>query len=100
MYRKNPNNEGYYSIKIGKTGKKSRERFKDFESNLPESLVLLIKFRCLDDTEANRLEKFFHWAFVTWKINNIPGQEWFSTNPEKIVLAYKMFYLRTITPNS
>ena len=98
MYRKNPNSEGYYPIKIGKTSGDSTGGFKDLEPNLPESPVFLIEFRCPDDIEANRLEKFFHWTFTTWKINNTPGREWLSTNPEKIVLAYKMFYLRTDSP--
>ena len=100
MYQGNPNSEGYYPIKIGKTSRGSTEKFRDFESNLPESPVILIEFRCLDDAEVSRLENFFHWTFITWKINNAPGQEWFLTSPEKLVLAYKMFYLKTDSPNS
>ena len=100
MYRKHPNSEGYYSIKIGMTGKRPEERFQAFKSDLPESPVLLIAFRCSNDTKARELEKFFHKAFTTWKTDNTPGQEWFLTNPERIVEAYERLYLKTNAPNS
>ena len=92
LYRENPNSEGRYRIKIGMTSRNLLARLKDFQANLPEKQMYLAEFRRPSQSEAQKLEKSFHTIFKKWKINDISGQEWFSTSKEEIIKAYDYYF--------
>ena len=92
LYRKHPNSEGRYRVKIGMTTRSFLARQQDFQANLPEKQMFLAEFRCPSQSDAQELEKSFHSIFKKWKIIDIPGQEWFSTSKEEIIKAYDSYF--------
>lgn len=81
-----------WPIKIGKAGPDSlTRRLGDFQENLPEQPRYLLRLRCADDREAREREFLLHAWFRSrgQKLNDLPGEEWFLTNPVEIEEAIR-----------
>ena len=79
-----------WPIKIGMAGSDGlRRRLSDFQENLPERPRYLLRLRCADEREAREREALLHAWFRSrgQKLNDLPGEEWFLTNPSEIVEA-------------
>lgn len=76
-----------WPIKIGKAGPDGlRRRLSDFNENLPERPRYLLRLGCADEREARDREALLHAWFRSrgQKLNNVPGEKWFLTNPSEI----------------
>lgn len=76
-----------WPIRIGKAGPDGlRRRLRDFQENLPEWPRYLLRLRCLDEREARERESLLHAWFRSrgQKLNDLPGEAWFLTNPSEI----------------
>ena len=93
MYKENPDSNGCYPIKIGKTGSEGvlGRLSPDTKANLPECPIYLLSFRFNDEVNVGTLENVFHKILElrNKKIKNVHGAEWFQTNPEEIIEIYK-----------
>ena len=81
-----------WPIKIGKAGSDGlRRRLRDFQENLPERPRYLLRLRCADEREARERESLLHAWFKSrgQKLNDLPGEEWFLTNPSEIEEAIR-----------
>lgn len=81
-----------WPIKIGMAGEGGfTRRLRDFQENLPERPRYLLRLRCPNEPEAKRRESLLHSRFSVLKrrIDNVPGQEWFLTNPSEIEEALR-----------
>ena len=90
-----------WPIKIGKAGPDGlRRRFRDFEENLPERPRYLLRLGCADDREAKDRESLLHAWFRSrgQKLDHLPGEEWFLTNPSEIEKAIQNI-IRADDPN-
>ena len=79
-----------WPIKIGKAGPDGlRRRFRDFQENLPERPRYLLRLGCADNREARDREFLLHAWFRSrgQKLDHLPGEEWFLTNPSEIEKA-------------
>ncbi len=82
----------HWPIKIGKAGPDGlRRRLRDFQENLPERPRYLLRLRCADEREARERETLLHAWFRSrgQKLNDLPGEEWFLTNPSEIEEAIR-----------
>ena len=82
----------HWPIKIGKAGSDGlRRRLSDFQENLPERPRYLLRLRCADEREARQREALLHAWFTSrgQKLDDLPGEEWFLTNPSEIVEAVR-----------
>lgn len=82
----------HWPIKIGKAGPDGlTRRLQDFQENLPERPRYLLRLRCADEGEARQRESLLHAWFKSRKqhMNDLPGKEWFLTNPNEIVEAVR-----------
>ena len=82
----------HWPIKIGKAGPDGlTRRLQDFQENLPERPRYLLRLRCADEHEARQRESLLHAWFKSRKqqLNDLPGKEWFLTNPSEIVEAVR-----------
>ena len=94
LYQKVPGER--WPIKIGKTGTDGfRRRLRDFQENLPERPQYLLRIGCKDEAEARRREGLLHAWFTERKrkIDDLPGEEWFRTNPGEIEEAIQTIML-------
>ncbi len=85
--------DGRWPIKIGWAGTDGfRRRLRDFRENLPERPRYLLRIGCADETEARDRESVLHAWFRARKrkIDDLPGEEWFLTNPGEIEVAIRM----------
>ena len=83
---------GRWPIKIGRAGPDGlRRRLRDFQENIPERPCYLFRFGCANDREARDLESLLHAWFRTRgrNLEDVPGEEWFDTNPSEIAQAYR-----------
>lgn len=81
-----------WPIKIGKAGPDGlQRRLSDFHENLPERPRYLLQLRCADEREARDREALLHAWFRSrgQKLNDLPGEEWFLTNPREIEEAVR-----------
>ena len=81
-----------WPIKIGRAGPDGlRRRLRDFQENLPERPCYLFRLGCANDREARDLESLLHAWFRTrgQKLKDVPGEEWFLTNPSEIEEAFR-----------
>ncbi len=81
-----------WRIKIGRAGADGfRRRLGDFWENLPERPCYLLRIGCEDEAEAKRREDLLHAWFRERKqvIDDLPGKEWFLTNPTEIEAAIR-----------
>ena len=96
LYRKHPNPNGCYRIKIGYAESEGViERLgSDTKANLPEIPDYLLCFRSEKKDEARILEKTLHNTLEMRqkKIKDNFGTEWFQTNPEEIIEIYEFVY--------
>ncbi len=79
-----------WPIKIGRAGPDGlRRRLRDFQENLPEWPRYLLRLGCADDREAREREFLLHAWFKSrgQKLDHLPGEEWFLTNPREIEKA-------------
>ncbi len=79
-----------WPMKIGSTSEGGfNRRLDDFQENLPEMPRYVIQVRFTTETNARKLEKALHYYFENRgrRIEEVPGTEWFVTNPEEIVEA-------------
>ena len=79
--------ETRWPIKIGRTDTSGfPRRLQDFWANLPELPCYLIRFSCADEAEAREREHLLHIYFKSrgQHIKDLPGTEWFNTNPDEI----------------
>lgn len=79
-----------WPIKIGKAGPDGLGgRLSDFHENLPEQPCYLLRLGCADDREARDREALLHAWFRSrgQELNDLPGKEWFLTNPREIADA-------------
>ncbi|MDE0110589.1 MAG: GIY-YIG nuclease family protein [Bryobacterales bacterium] len=82
--------ENRWPIKIGKAGPDGlSRRLSDFHENLPEEPCYLLRIRCANDREARDREALLHAWFRSrgQELNDLPGKEWFLTNPREIADA-------------
>ena len=89
-YRETPRPR--WRIKIGRAGADGfRRRLGDFRENLPERPCYLLRIGCEDEAEAKRREDLLHAWFRERKqmIDDLPGKEWFLTNPTEIEAAIR-----------
>jgi len=78
---------GRWPIKIGMAGPGGLgRRFRDFHENLPEAPRYLLRLGCADAREARDRELLLHAWFRSrgQKLDDVPGEEWFLTNPHEI----------------
>ena len=78
---------GRWPIKIGRAGTDGLgPRFRDFQENLPERPRYLLRLGCANDSEAKDRESLLHAWFTSrrQKLDDLPGEAWFSTNPSEI----------------
>ncbi len=90
-----------WPIKIGRAGPDGlRRRFRDFQENLPERPRYLLRLGCADDREAKDRESLLHAWFRSrgQKLDDLPGEEWFLTNPSEIEKAIQNI-IRADGPN-
>lgn len=83
---------GRWPIKIGMAGPGGLgRRFRDFHENLPERPRYLLRLGCADAREARDREFLLHAWFRSrgQKLDGIPGEEWFLTNPDEIEEAVR-----------
>lgn len=83
---------GRWPIKIGMAGPDGLlRRFRDFHENLPESPRYLLRLGCADAREARDREFLLHAWFRSrgQKLDGVPGEEWFLTNPDEIEEAVR-----------
>ncbi len=76
-----------WPIKIGRAGPEGfARRWRDFRENLPERPRYVLRLACADEREARDREALLHAWFRTRgrKLKDLPGQEWFLTNPAEI----------------
>ena len=68
-----------------------RRKVLDFQENLPERPRYLLRLGCADDREAKDRESLLHAWFRTrrQKLDDLPGEEWFVTNPDEIEEAIR-----------
>ena len=81
-----------WPIKIGKAGPDGlQRRLNDFHEHLPERPRYLLQLRCADEREARDREALLHAWFRSrgQKLNDLPGEEWFLTNPSEIEEAVR-----------
>ena len=89
-YRETPGPR--WRIKIGRSGADGfRRRLGDFWENLPERPCYLLRIGCEDEAEAKRREDLLHAWFKERRqmIEDLPGKEWFLTNPSEIEAAIR-----------
>ena len=89
-YRETPRRR--WRIKIGRAGVEGfRRRLGDFWENLPERPCYLLRIGCEDEAEAKRREDLLHAWFRERRqmIDDLPGKEWFLTNPSEIEAAIR-----------
>ena len=82
----------HWPIKIGKAGLGGLgRRLRDFQENLPERPRYLLRLRCVDECEARERESLLHAWFRSrgQKLNDLPGEEWFLTNPSELEEAIR-----------
>jgi len=83
-----------WPIKIGRAGPDGlARRLRDFQENLPERPRYVLRLACADDKEAREREILLHAFFRARgrKLEDLPGQEWFLTNPAEIKEAILNF---------
>lgn len=83
---------GRWPIKIGMAGPGGLgRRFRDFHENLPEPPSYLLRLGCADAREARDREFLLHAWFRSrgQKLDGVPGEEWFLTNPHEIEQAVR-----------
>ncbi|MYD71820.1 MAG: GIY-YIG nuclease family protein [Acidobacteria bacterium] len=81
-----------WPIKIGRAGPDGLERrLRDFRESLPERPCYLLRLGCADEREARERESLLHAWFRSrgQKLNDLPGAEWFLTNPSEIEEAIR-----------
>ena len=82
-----------WPIKVGHAGLDGlSRRILDFSANLPEQPRYLLRIGCADEAEARKRESLLHSYFDVRgrKIEDLPGNEWFSTNKEEVREAVEM----------
>lgn len=86
------NSDARWPIQIGKAGPGGLKRaLRDFQENLPEWPCYLLRLWCADEREARERESLLHAWFRSrgQKLNDLPGEEWFLTNPSEIEEAIR-----------
>ena len=81
-----------WPIKIGMAGPGGLgRRLRDFHENLPEHPHYLLRLGCADAREARDREFLLHAWFRSrgQKLDGVPGEEWFLTNPLEIEEAVR-----------
>ena len=81
-----------WPIKIGRAGPDGlSRRVRDFQENLPERPRYLLRLGCADNREAKNWESLLHaWFSIRGqKLDDLPGKEWFATNPDEIEEAIR-----------
>lgn len=89
-YRESPRTR--WRINIGRAGADGfRRRLGDFWENLPERPCYLLRIGCEDEAEAKRRGDLLHAWFRERRqmIDDLPGKEWFLTNPSEIEAAIR-----------
>ena len=78
-----------WPIKIGSAKGGFSRRWSDFRENLPIVPKYLIRIGFASEAEAVQFERMLHFWFRNRdrQVENIPGVEWFRTNPAEIVEA-------------
>ena len=82
-----------WPIKIGHAGPDGlSRRVLDFSANLPERPCYLLRIGCAEEAEARKRESLLHSYFDVRgrKIEDLPGNEWFSTNKEEVREAVEL----------
>lgn len=81
-----------WPIKIGRAGPDGlRRRIREIQESLPERPRYLLRLGCADDREAKDRESLLHAWFRSrrQKLDDLPGEEWFVTNPDEIEEAIR-----------
>ena len=73
-----------WPIKIGHSSGVSSNRLKDFEAMLPEKIYLAVEWFCKTKKDAENREKNLHKMLTDCRIEDLPGKEWYETNPKEI----------------
>ena len=82
----------HWPIRIGRAGPEGfARRLRDFRENLPERPRYLLRLACAHDREARDREMLLHAWFRARgrRLRDLPGQEWFLTNPAEIEEAIR-----------
>lgn len=84
------NGDSSWPIKIGSAGEGGfNRRWRDFCGNLPVVPKYLIRVGFASEADAAQFERVLHFWFRNRdrQVEDIPGVEWFRTNPDEIVEA-------------
>ena len=91
-----------WPVKIGRAGSDGLgRRLLDFQENLPEQPRYLLRLGCADDREARRRESLLHAWFECrgQKLEDVPGRQWFRTNPREITEAIRNIIVAAPSPS-
>ena len=73
-----------WPIKIGHSSGVPSNRFNQFEAMLPEKIYLAVEWLCDTKKTAAKREKYLHDWLDDCRIEDLPGSEWYETNPKEI----------------
>ncbi len=90
-----------WPVKIGRAGPDGLgQGLLAFQENLPEQPRYLLRLGCADDGEARRRESLLHAWFECrgQKLEDLPGRQWFRTNPGEITEAIRNIIVAEPSP--